>query len=209
MAYGLFVTFEGPEGAGKTTLIRALEARVREAGMTPVVTREPGAGEFGKVVRSLLLEGGEIAHAAELFLFLADRAQHVETLIKPALEEGKVVLCDRHADSTYVYQAVARGLDPNFVRQANTFATGGLKPDLTFLLDLPAEAGLARLSNREGGQDRLDRAPLEFHQKVRQGFLDLAAEEPGRIILLDATQDPKNVESAAFATLSERTVHLR
>ena len=157
-------------------------------------TREPGAGEVGKAIRNILLHGGDLEPQTELLLFLADRAQHVSQIVRPALARDEVVLCDRHADSTYVYQGVARGLDPEFVRAGNVFATGGLVPDLTLLFDLPAEVGLGRLQN----PDRMDALPLSFHQKVRQGFLDLAAGEPSRFRLVDAAQEPGFVAEIAL-----------
>ena len=194
----MFVTFEGPEGAGKSTALRAVAARLREAGHQVVETREPGSGEVGKAVRALLLHGGDLEPRAELLLFLADRAQHVSEVIRPALEKGEVVLCDRHADSTLVYQGVARGLDNAFVRAGNAFATAGLVPDLTLLFDVPAEVGLSRLTN----PDRIDSFPLRFHQSVREGFLALAKEQPGRIRVLDATRPPAEVSEEAYRLIA-------
>ncbi|CAN5730182.1 dTMP kinase [soil metagenome] len=189
----MFLTLEGPEGAGKSTLARRIVERLRESGRETVLTREPGEGDFGIRVREILLHGEEMVPEAELFLFLADRAQHVRSFIQPALEAGKWVLCDRYADSTLVYQHYARGLDGDFVRRANAFATGGFQPDLTFLLDLPAEVGLARLQ----GKDRLDAAPLSFHRRVRNGFLT-EAQGKGRWRVLNADQPPEKVEEAAW-----------
>lgn len=193
----MFVTFEGPEGAGKSTALRGVAERLRERGLEVVTTREPGAGDFGLRIREILLHGEDMPPASELFLFLADRANHVATLIRPALAAGKWVLCDRHADSTFVYQAVARGLDAEFVRAANRFATGGLVPDRTLLFDLDPEIGLSRLVS----QDRLDAQPLEFHRKVRDGFLALAGTEPDRFRVLDASQTPDRLIEAALAAL--------
>ena len=192
----MFITFEGPEGAGKSTALRAVAAGLRETGHRVVETREPGSGEVGQAIRAILLQGGDVDPRAELLLFLADRAQHVATTIKPALDRGEVVLCDRHIDSTYVYQGIARGLDPGFVREGNAFAAGGRVPDLTILFDLPAEIGLARLQN----PDRMDALPLSFHQKVRQGFLDLAraSSESPRFRIVDATQTPDAVVKDAL-----------
>lgn len=183
----MFVTFEGPEGAGKSTAISCLSSALQERGSSVLVTREPGAGSFGKKIRALLLEEGEVVPEAELLLFLADRANHVETIIRPALANGDIVLCDRHADSSVVYQGYARGVDINFLKSGNAFATKGLKPDLTLLFDLDPQIGLSRIGK---GRDnnRLDREPLEFHQKVRAGFLDLATQEPDRWVVLDATK---------------------
>ena len=198
----MFVTFEGPEGGGKSTALRAVASRLRANGITVTETREPGAGDFGREVRAVLLEGSAMGARAELFLFLADRAEHVEKIVRPALRRGEIVLCDRHADSTYVYQAVARGLDPDFVRRANAFATDGLVPDLTLLLDIDPEVGLARIAQK----DRLDRQPLEFHRAVRAGFLALAASEPVRFVTLDAAGPPEATAERAYRAVFERLV---
>lgn len=194
----MFVTFEGPEGAGKSTALRAAAEELRRQGHEVVATREPGAGEFGARVRELLLHGDDMTPAAELFLFLADRSQHVASIIRPALERGAWVLCDRHADSTFVYQAHVRGLDPAFVREANRFATGGLVPDRTLLFDLDPAVGLARLTSR----DRLDAQPLAFHQSVREGFLKLAEAEPNRFRLVDASRPAEEVLADVLASLA-------
>ncbi|MCW5942508.1 MAG: dTMP kinase [Fimbriimonadaceae bacterium] len=183
MISGLFVTFEGPEGAGKSTLVRSLAARY-EAEREVLVTREPGAGAFGAAVRRLLLEGEDLEPRAELFLFLADRAEHVSGIVRPALARGALVLCDRHADSTVVYQGYGRGLDRAQLRAWNAFATQGLTPHLTILVDVPTEVGLARVTE----SNRLDAESLEFHRRVRQGFLTEAAAEPDRWVLVDGTQ---------------------
>ena len=195
----MFITFEGPEGAGKSTALRTVAAALRERGHRVVETREPGTGDVGRAIRAILLQGGDVEPRAELLLFLADRAQHVVSTIRPALGRGEVVLCDRHADSTYVYQGVARGLDPAFVRAGNAFATGGLRPDLTVLFDLPAAVGLARLRD----PDRMDALPRAFHERVRQGFLDLAAQEPRRFRVVDAERSPDETASAALRVVVE------
>lgn len=196
----MFVTFEGPEGAGKSTAIRAVAEGLRAEGFSVVETREPGAGATGAKIRELLLHGDDLEPRAELLLFLADRAQHVASVVRPAIARGEIVLCDRHADSTYVYQGVARGLDPEFVKAGNLFATGGLLPNLTLLLDLPAERGLARLKN----PDRMDALPLAFHQAVRQGFRDLAETHPERFVVLDAEQPPAAVAERALSAIRDR-----
>lgn len=194
----MFVTFEGPEGAGKSTALKEVARHLRESGIDVLETREPGAGEFGRRIREILLHGEEMPPESELFLFLADRSNHVRTIIRPALESGSWVLCDRHADSTYVYQAVVRGLDADFVRSANRFATGGLIPDRTFLLDLDPEVGLSRLTSR----DRLDAQPIEFHRGVRNGFLELARQETGRWRIVDATLQKEAIVAAILAELN-------
>lgn len=194
---GLFVTFEGGEGAGKSTVIAAAAEALRAAGSSVLVTREPGAGEFGAAVRALLLDYGAMPARSELFLFLADRANHCEHIVRPALERGEVVLSDRHADSTLVYQGLVRGLDEVFVRAANAFAVNGLRPDRTFLLDVPPEVGLGRRAET----NRLDREPLEFHERVRAGFLQLADEEPNRWRIIDAMQSPRAVLDCVLAQI--------
>jgi len=193
----VFITFEGTEGAGKSTVLQTVADRLRDRGLDVLTTREPGSGELGAKIRALLLEGDDMPAACELFLFLADRANHVATIIRPALAAGKWVLCDRHADSTYVYQSLVRGLDAEFVRAANRFATGGLVPERTLLFDIDPSIGLARLASR----DRLDAQPLTFHLAVRQGFLTLAAQEPERYRVLDASRPFDEVVAAALAAL--------
>jgi dTMP kinase len=192
----VFVTFEGPEGAGKSTAIATIAEKLREMGKTVLTTREPGSGPVGTRIRQILLDPTEtpIHPRCELFLFLADRAQHVAMIIEPALARGEVVLCDRFADSTVVYQGHARGLDVNMLRSLNEAATGGRTPDLTLLLDVPAEIGLDRVTDK----DRLDAEPLEFHERVRQGFLTEAARDPLRWWILDASESPDGVAEQAL-----------
>lgn len=196
----MFVTFEGPEGAGKSTALSVVAERLREAGMSVLTTREPGAGEVGKRIREILLHGGEISERSELLLFLADRANHVASVICPALAAGSIVLCDRYADSTLVYQGIARGLDRDFVEAGNRFATGGLRPGLTLLFDLPVALGLSRLAT----PDRLDSQPIEFHEKVRAGFLDLARADPSRWVVLDATLPRDKLAASALEAVMFR-----
>ncbi len=182
---GLFVTFEGTEGSGKSTQIRALAEFLREQGYSVVLTREPGGTPIGDQVRRILLDhaNDEMHPRTEVLLFLASRAQHVEELIRPALKAGKVVLCDRYADSTLAYQGYARGEDVSELRRLIDYATGGLWPDLTFWLDLPVDEGLARLERK----NRLDSEALTFHRRVREGYKRLAAAEPQRWVRIDGT----------------------
>ncbi|CAN5446499.1 dTMP kinase [soil metagenome] len=196
----MLITFEGPEGAGKSTALASLAEMLREDGRDVVTTREPGAGSFGRQIRAILLEGDDIDVKAELLLFLADRANHVASLIRPALESGAVVLCDRFVDSTLVYQSFVRGLDRDFIVSANAFATGGLVPDLTVLFDLDPQIGLARLTS----PDRMDRLPLEFHQQVRAGFLREFDADPARWIKIDASQDVLKVVTDLYAQVQKR-----
>ena len=195
-----FVSFEGGDGTGKTTQIRALESYLTQRGRASLITREPGDNSLGKLIRQILLEVGEheVAPATELFLYLADRAQHVAELIRPALDAGKIVLCDRFTDSTLAYQGYGRGIDLKLLRQLNDLADAGVRPDLTFLLDCPVALGLSRTSQRqsEAGQpreDRFEREKVEFHEKIRAGFLEMARAEPTRFRVIDAAQSVEAV----------------
>ena len=196
---GLFITFEGGEGCGKSTQIAALKARLEAIGKTVVQTREPGGTALGESVRSLLQHddaGQGMSPEAELLLFAASRAQHVRELIAPAIAQGQIVLCDRFLDSTTVYQGVARAIDSKKVETINQFAIGDTKPDLTILIDLPPEIGLARVHARSDGQlDRMENEAIEFFQAVRQGYLDLAKSEPKRFLVLDGSQTVEELET--------------
>lgn len=188
---GSFFTFEGPDGAGKTTQIRRLEVALAERGYETLCTREPGGDFVGEQVRQLLLERSAMTPEAEFLLFAASRAQNVAQVVRPALETGKIVLCDRFTDSSLAYQGFARGLSLEFIRAANAFATRGLMPDKTFLFDVPVTVGKARRS--QGETNRLDREAEAFHARVREGYLRVAAEEPTRFVVLDGTQPEEKV----------------
>ena len=196
---GLFITFEGGEGCGKSTQIAALKARLEAMGKTVVQTREPGGTALGESVRSLLQHddaGQGMSPEAELLLFAASRAQHVRELIAPAIAQGQIVLSDRFLDSTTVYQGVARAIDSKKVETINQFAIGDTTPDLTILIDLPPEIGLARVHARSDGQlDRMENEAIEFFQAVRQGYLDLAKSEPKRFLVLDGSQSVEKLET--------------
>jgi dTMP kinase len=188
------ITFEGIDGCGKSTQMRLLGQYLTERGVTVVSTREPGGTDLGRKIRSALLDGGKdsVEPLAELLLYAADRAQHVRQVIAPALAEGKVVLSDRFYDATTVYQGYARGFDLKLINQLNELATGGLKPDLTLLFDLDVETSLKRTRRRgtEAGlaarPDRLDQEPVEFHERVRKAYLEIAAREPQRFRVIPA-----------------------
>jgi dTMP kinase len=190
---GFFITFEGGEGSGKTTQLKALLAHVHARHGDAVQTRDPGGTAIGNQVRELLLNGDNVRMAtlAELFLYEASRAQLVHEVIRPALAAGRIVLCDRFTDSTFAYQKYDRGLDLGLVERLNTVAADGLRPDLTFLLDLDPAVGLVRAAERlahpRQQRDRLEGEVLEFHQRVRAGYRALAAREPDRVVVLDAT----------------------
>jgi dTMP kinase len=196
----MLITFEGPEGAGKTTAINALDLALRDRGHKVVTTREPGSGSLGLSLRQILLDGGDLDARTTLLLFLADRANHVETVIKPALEAHKIVLCDRYTDSTIAYQGYAQGLDLDFLRCANDFATDRFRPDFTILFDLDPQVGLERLVSK----NRMDRQPIEFHRAVRVGFLQEARMEPRRWIIMDASRPREEVLESVLAVVMER-----
>jgi len=195
-----FVTFEGGDGTGKTTQLHALNSFLIENGRNCLVTREPGGTSLGKLIRQVLVEVSDqdIASSTELFLYLADRAQHVNEIIRPAIDAGKVVLCDRFTDSTVAYQGYGRGIDLGLLHQLNHLADAGVRPDITFLLDCPVELGLSRAVKRqiESGQpreDRFERERIEFHDKVRAGFLEMAHAEPARFRIIDASRSVEEV----------------
>lgn len=194
---GYFISFEGGEGCGKSTQIKALAKNLEARGREVLLTREPGGTPLGEALRNLIQhdsEGQAMCPQAELLLFAASRAQLAREVIQPALDAGKIVLCDRYLDSTTVYQGVARALDPAEVAAINQFATGTVRPHCTLLLDLDPETGLERVQARsKGALDRMEREPLEFFQAVRQGYLDLAAGEPKRFHVFDASLDPQTI----------------
>ncbi len=209
---GLFITFEGVEGAGKTRRARALEALLASLGQPVVHTREPGGTPAAERIREILLDPGlEIPPVSELMLYLASRAANVEMVIKPALDSGKHVVCERFDDATMAYQSGGRGLPAADVREACRLATGGLTPDLTFVLDLDPETGLSRLGDR-GGTDRIEREVLEFHRRVRSAYLELAGTSE-RYRVIDAAlpweeQDSK-VAGETLRALESRGADLR
>jgi dTMP kinase len=197
---GLFLAFEGPEGAGKSTQIAHLAARLRGHGRRVVTTREPGGTPAGDRIREVLLDPSlRIDPLPEFLLYASARAQHVREVIRPALEDGADVLCDRFAASSVAYQGYGRGLDPVWVAGVNDVATDHLVPDATLLLDLPVEVGLARIAAR-GATDRLERADRAFHRRVRDGFLRLAAETPGWTIV-DAGAGEETVAERVWAAV--------
>ena len=190
----LFITFEGIEGCGKTTQARRLAKHLKRYGISVVFTVEPGGTRIGKGIRRILLNSRnkDLAPLAELMMYVADRAQHVEEVIKPALDEGKWVICDRLSDSTVVYQGWARGQDMWLVKTLNKRSAQGIEPDLTFVLDCPVEVGLGRALKRDvestiKGQSRFENEKIAFHRQVRKGYLKLARENPGRFIVINAS----------------------
>ncbi len=205
---GLLITFEGGEGCGKSTQIHRLAERLKREGATVQQTREPGGTELGEAIRDLLQHnraGHGMCAESELLLFAASRAQIVRERILPALERGEVVLCDRFLDSTSVYQGVARAIDPIEVAAINQFATAGLLPDLTLLIDLDPEVGLQRArEDRAAPLDRMEQEALAFHQEVRRGYLELAAIDQERIHVLDGIQDVDSLEDEIWKAVESR-----
>lgn len=191
MRKGIFITFEGADGCGKTTQINLLDEYLIAKKIPSILTREPGSRGLGTKLREILLNyEGEIASTAESFLFLADRAQHIEKIIKPAIEEGKIILCDRHTDSTLAYQGYGRGLDIEEIKYLNNIATGGLKPDLTIVFDIDVQTSLKRVGINK---DRMEASGLEFFNKVRNGYLEIAKQEPERVKVINASDSIESI----------------
>ena len=201
---GLFITLEGPEGAGKSTNREYLAERLRDAGIEVVLTREPGGTPLAERIREVLLAPvDEVMHAdTELLLVFAARAQHLAEVIRPALARGAVVLCDRFTDSTYAYQGAGRGLSLERIAALETFVQGDLRPDLTLVFDLPIEIGMARASAR-GRLDRFEQEGRVFFEAVRAAFLQRAAADPGRYLLVDAAQPLTQVQQALDVLLPQ------
>ena len=199
----LFITYEGGEGCGKSVQAKALYERLCQEGIPAILTYEPGGTSLGDEICRLLKwnEDLDITPLTELFLFNASRSQLVDKVIKPNLEKGKVVICDRFADSTSVYQGYGRGLDMEVIRTINDTATQGLHPDLTILLDLPVEAGFIRKSHNR--QDRFENEDTTFHEKVHQGYLELAAEEPELWLVIDASQSKEIIADIIWQKVSQ------
>ncbi len=202
----MFITFEGPDGSGKTTQLNRLMPVLTAAYPDVIRTREPGGTPIGDQIRTVIMnmKNKSMDPRAEILLFCASRAQLVEELIRPSLAQGKPVLCDRYADSTLAYQGYGHGLDLETLSRLLDFATGGLKPDLTLLFDLPAEAGLRRrLSNHEEW-NRMDDYALQFHERVRQGYLTMAASDPQRWVVIDADRSPDEIHEEVVSVLRNR-----
>lgn len=207
MNRGKFITFEGPEGSGKSTQIRLLDERLRERGIRTLLTREPGGTPTGEAVRRLLqheASDAEMAHRTEVLLFCASRAQIVEQVIQPALGQGTWVLCDRFTDSTLAYQGYGRGFALAELRTLNLFATGGLIPDLTVLLDISVDESFRRIAERMSEFDRIERSERIFHERLRKGYLELAAAEPARFRVLSSAPPSAQTGVAVWQVVCER-----
>ena len=209
-AQGLFITFEGSEGTGKTTQIQRLASRLKDLGREVVISREPGGTPLGEDIRHLLKHadsGANMVPRAELLLFAASRAQHVDELIQPNVQAGKVVICDRFLDSTTVYQGVARAIDPEVVNTVNQVAIAATLPDITVLIDLDPEEGFQRIQSRNTEPpDRMEQEHMDFYRAVRQGYLDVAQNNADRFLVIDGTQTIDAVEHAIWDGIKERII---
>lgn len=210
MARGIFITLEGGEGSGKTTQIKRLAAFLKERGHDVVTTREPGGTPEAEKIRDLLVrrDGGDWTPLAECLLLFAARAQHVDTLIKPALAAGRIVISDRFADSSRAYQSYGHGMPLDTVERVNDVALGGFAPDLTFILDIPVTTGLdragKRLSAAESAEDKYENLALDFHERLRAGFLDIAARQPERCVVVNADRTEEEIAADMQKTVLER-----
>jgi dTMP kinase len=205
---GHFITFEGGEGTGKSTQAKLLVARLKSLGIDALLTREPGGSPGAEAVRHVLLSGAAkpLGPYAEAILFAAARDDHVRSTIKPALEQGTWIISDRFADSTRVYQGALNNIDPKLIRRLERITTGDTQPELTFILDLPAEIGLARAAKRRGsaGSDRFEAEGLAFHKNLRQAYLELAEQEPKRCAVIDASAEMTKIANIIWAFVNAR-----
>ncbi|MBN2017483.1 MAG: dTMP kinase [Candidatus Cloacimonetes bacterium] len=205
---GLFITFEGIEGCGKSTQARFLTESLRTLGYEVLLTREPGGPRISEKIRKLLLnkEYTEMHRLTEVFLYMASRAQHTVEWIKPALEIGQIVICDRYYDSTYAYQGAAREIPEKEIEKINNIATTGLKPDVTYIIDVPVEIGLERLHNGTKAEDidRLESEDVAFHRRVREGYLKLVEKEPERVVIIDGTKNVEDIHKDIMFNFTER-----
>ena len=202
-----FITFEGSEGSGKSTQAERLAARLQRCGLPCILTREPGGTPIGESIRDLLQfvpHNSNMTPETELLLFEASRGQLVREVIKPALERGLCVIADRFSDSTTVYQGAARKLDRETIERLNAFAVGDCVPDITFVLDVDAATAESRMQREPRKADRMEQQPAEFYERVREGYRDLAAHEPKRIVLVNGSRDPAQIESEVWERLCSR-----
>lgn len=191
MEKGLFITFEGADGCGKTTQLKLLAEYLTNKGYEVVITREPGAKGLGEKVREILLNyDGEVSDRCESFLFLADRAQHIDMIINPAIAQGKIILCDRHTDSSVAYQGYGRGLSIERINMLNNLAVNGRYPDMTLVFDIDVETSMARVGEEK---DRMESAGMDFFNRVRNGYLEIAKQEPNRVKVLDAKKSIEDI----------------
>ncbi|PPS45616.1 dTMP kinase [Chroococcidiopsis sp. TS-821] len=207
---GRLIVFEGVEGCGKTTQLQRSHQWLKTLSLPAIVTREPGGTDLGTALRQLLLkvDTQPIAHATELLLYAADRAQHVEEVLKPELANGTIILCDRYVDSTVAYQGYGRGLSQSLIAQLNFIATGGLASDITIWLDIDVATSLAR-KQHQSTSDRIEQEKIEFHRRVQQGYTELAQNHPNRIVRVDASRSEAEVQGTIQQILRQRFPEIR
>lgn len=203
---GKFITFEGGEGSGKSTQLKLLGRRLVDAGLNIVETREPGGSPGAEAIREIVVNGSadKWEPLAETLLFYAARIDHVEKRVKPALVKGSIVLCDRFSDSTFVYQGIGKGLPPDYIRSLHQLILGNFRPDLTLILDIDPTIGLKRALSRSAAETRFESMDMDFHHKVRAGFLSIARAEPERCAVIDAAQTPDDVALAIAAEVNRK-----
>lgn len=201
MQKGLFITFEGADGCGKTTQLKLAAQYLTKQGYEVLITREPGANGLGEKLREILLNyDGVVSDRCESFLFLADRAQHIDTIVTPAVENGKIVLCDRHIDSSVAYQGYGRGQDVKRIDMLNMIATNNRRPDLTIVFDVDVETSMQRVGKEK---DRMESAGDEFFNRVRNGYLEIAKQEPNRVKILDATKSIDEINKSVINLITD------
>ncbi|MBE7080850.1 MAG: dTMP kinase [Clostridiales bacterium] len=205
MGRGKFITFEGCDGCGKSTQLRLLSKYLTDNGIAHIFTREPGGGKISEAIRDILLNGKnmEMTDECEALLYAASRVQHLSDRVEPALSEGKLVICDRYVDSSFAYQAYARGLGLDFIRKINAFALEKYLPDVTIFIDLTPEAAFKRKHGADEN-DRLEKAGMEFHKRVYEGYKAVAAAEPNRVMCVDGTQTPQEIFADVVKILQEK-----
>lgn len=200
MSKGLFITFEGADGCGKTTQLKLAAEYLKNKGYDVILTREPGAKGLGEQLREILLNyDGIVSDRCESFLFLADRAQHIDTIVVPAVDAGKIVLCDRHIDSTVAYQGYGRGQDIEQINKLNMIATNNRKPDLTIVFDIDVETSMSRVGSEK---DRMESSGTEFFNKVRHGYLEIAKQEPQRVRVLDSAKSIEEIHESVIKLIN-------
>ena len=200
MSKGLFITFEGADGCGKTTQLKLAAEYLKNKGYDVILTREPGAKGLGEQLREILLNyDGIVSDRCESFLFLADRAQHIDTIVVPAVDAGKIVLCDRHIDSTVAYQGYGRGQDIEQINKLNMIATNNRKPDLTIVFDIDVETSMSRVGSEK---DRMESSGTEFFNKVRHGYLEIAKQEPQRVRVLDSAKSIEEINESVIKLIN-------
>lgn len=204
MVKNLFITFEGVDGCGKTTQMNLLAEYLKSKGYEVLLTREPGAKGLGEKIREILLHyDGEVSSKAESFLFLADRAQHIDKIVNPAIKDGKFVLCDRHTDSTIAYQGYGRGVNIERLTLLNNLATGDRKPDLTFVFDIDVNTSMSRVGAEK---DRMESSGIEFFNKVRNGYLEIAKNDPNRVVVFDASKSIEEIHHSVTDLLKKKGI---